>query len=315
MAAPGRQVSRLGAPAWARAARTPPPPRGQRRAEAAPPRPLATAPGGAGPRERRAACAGPDGVASRLRDWGFRDAHVGALLAARPGTRPQQLLGVVSELLLLGLHPEPACGALTRSPALLGLPLPQLRRRSGHLRKLGLGEGKLKRVLSCCPEVLSMPQRDLDAVLAVLRDKCLFSAQQVTELLHRCPHVLRADPTELEYKFQYAHFRLGLKHADVVKTDVLQYSMAKVRQRHVFLERLGRYQTPDKKGQTRIPNPPLKDILRVSEAEFLARTAHAPAEEFEVFKKLLAREEAEASENHLLGDGDEDGEGAQGSRV
>lgn len=81
---------------------------------------------------------------------------------------------------------------------------------------------------------------------------------------------------------------------DIVKTDLLQYPVTKIKQRHVFLERLGRYQTPDKKGQTQVPNPLLKDILRVSEAEFLARTAVSSAEEFEVFKKLFAREEEES---------------------
>ncbi|KAG8508283.1 Transcription termination factor 4, mitochondrial, partial [Galemys pyrenaicus] len=307
---------RLGALAWARPAL---PLRGQERAEAALLRALATVPGGLARRplaEPRApasrASAARDSVASRLLDLGFCDAQVGALLAARPGTRPQQLLGVASELLLLGLHPEPACVALTRSPSLLGLPLLQLRKRCSYLRKLGLEEGKLRRVLSCCPEVLSMPQRDLDAVLSVLREKCLFSARQAVEILRRCPHVLRADPTELEYKFQYAHFRMGLKHVEVVRTGFLQYPMAKIRQRHMFLERLGHYQTPDKKGQTQVPNPPLKDILRVSEAEFLARTARAPADEFEVFKKLLAREEDEAPESRLPEDGadraPEDGE-------
>jgi len=92
---------------------------------------------------------------------------------------------------------------------------------------------------------------------------------------------------------------MGVKHADVVRTDFLQYSMTKIKQRHVFLERLGRYQTPDKKGQTQVPSPLLKDILRVSEAEFLARTACSSAEEFEVFKKLFAREEEEGSESHM----------------
>lgn len=81
---------------------------------------------------------------------------------------------------------------------------------------------------------------------------------------------------------------------DIVKTDLLQYPVTKIKQRHVFLERLGRYQTPDKRGQTQVPNPLLRDILRVSEAEFLARTAVSSAEEFEVFKKLLAREEEES---------------------
>lgn len=101
---------------------------------------------------------------------------------------------------------------------------------------------------------------------------------------------------------QYAYFRMGVRHTDVVRTDFLQYSITKTRQRHTFLERLGRYQTPDKKGQTQIPNPLLKDILRVSEAEFLAKTACSSPEEFEVFKKLLAREEEEDTENHVPGD-------------
>ncbi|XP_019567241.2 transcription termination factor 4, mitochondrial isoform X4 [Rhinolophus sinicus] len=186
----------------------------------------------------------------------------------------------------------------------------------GHVNELlTVQPGKLRRVLHCCPEILTMRQRDIANTVSVLRDKCLFTVQQVTEILHRCPYVLREDPGELEYKFQYAYFRMGVKHADVVRTDFLQYSITKTRQRHTFLERLGRYQTPDKKGQTQVPNPPLRDILRVSEAEFLARTACSSAEEFEVFKKLLAREEEEESKNHMPSDRstsedeeDEDGE-------
>uniref|UniRef100_G1U136 Mitochondrial transcription termination factor 4 n=2 Tax=Oryctolagus cuniculus TaxID=9986 RepID=G1U136_RABIT len=152
-----------------------------------------------------------------------------------------------------------------------------------------------------------MHQQHVEGVVGVLKGKCLFSAEQVTEILHRCPQVLREDPGDLEYKFQYAYFRMGIKHLDIVRSDFLQYSVTKIKQRHTYLERLGRYQTPDKKGQTQIPNPLLKDVLRVSEAEFLARTACSSAEEFEVFKKLLAREEEEVSES-----GDEDGDEGEG---
>ncbi|XP_045701814.1 transcription termination factor 4, mitochondrial [Phyllostomus hastatus] len=239
---------------------------------------------------------------SSLLDMGFSGVHAHELLRMQPGTHPRQLLDIASELILLGVNPEPAYEALKKSPQLLRLPVVHVKKRAAYLRKLGLGEGKLKKVLHCCPEVLTMRHRDLDGVVRVLREKCLFTAQQVTEILHRCPHVLRADPGELEYKFQYAYFRMGVKHADVVRTDFLQYPITKTRQRHAFLERLGRYQTPDKKGQTQVPNPLLKDILRVSEAEFLARTACSSAEEFEVFKKLLAREEEAEAESPVPGD-------------
>ncbi|XP_035941494.1 transcription termination factor 4, mitochondrial isoform X1 [Halichoerus grypus] len=238
-------------------------------------------------------------VISSLLDMGFSDVHINELLRLWPSTHPQQLLDIISELILLGLNPEPVYVALKKSPQLLKLPVMHVRKRSSYLRKLGLGEGKLKTVLLCCPQILTMHQRDIDSIVGVLKEKCLFTVQQVTRILHRCPYVLQQDPGELEYKFQYAYFRMGVKHADVVRTDFLQYSMTKIKQRHVFLERLGRYQTPDKKGQTQVPSPLLKDILRVSEAEFLARTACSSAAEFEVFKKLFAREEEEGSESHM----------------
>ncbi|XP_006893553.1 PREDICTED: mTERF domain-containing protein 2 [Elephantulus edwardii] len=242
--------------------------------------------------------AGREVVTRALVDMGFNDAHIGELLSIQPGPSPQQLLGITSELILLGVNPEPVCVALKNSPELLKLPIEWVKRRAGYLRKLGLSEGKLKRVLHCCPEIFTMSQRDLASTVRVLQEKCLFTIQQVTEVLHRCPYILQESPADLEYKFQYAYFRMGIKHADVVKTGFLQYSLIRIKQRHIYLERLGRYQTPDKKGQTQTPNPLLKDIFRVSEADFLARTACSSAEEFEVFKKLLAREEEEGCESY-----------------
>jgi mTERF domain-containing protein len=47
-----------------------------------------------------------------------------------------------------------------------------------------------------------MCHQDIDDIIKVLKEKCLFTVQQVTEILHRCPNVLREDPSELEYKFQ-----------------------------------------------------------------------------------------------------------------
>ncbi|XP_032336631.1 transcription termination factor 4, mitochondrial isoform X6 [Camelus ferus] len=141
-------------------------------------------------------------VTSPLLDMGFSEVHVNELLSIQPGTHPQQLLDIISELILLGLNPEPVYVALKKSPQLLKLPIMQMRKRSSYLRKLGLGEGKLKRVLHCCPEVFTMRQQDIDSIVRVLKEKCLFTVKQVAEILHRCPCVLREDPTALEYKFQ-----------------------------------------------------------------------------------------------------------------
>ncbi|KAM4835997.1 transcription termination factor 4, mitochondrial isoform 2-T2 [Thomomys bottae] len=240
---------------------------------------------------------GRETVISSLHDMGFTDAHINDLFRIQPKVNHKQLLDIISEFILLGMDPEPVCVALKRCPQLVKLPVAQMKKRSSYLRKLGLGEGKLKKVLSGCPEIFTMRHQDIDSVVQVLKEKCLFTGEQVTEILSRCPSVLQESPDALEYKFQYAYFRMGIKHLDIVKTKFLRHSITKIKQRHIYLERLGRYQTPDKKGQTQIANPLLKDILGVSEAEFLARTACSTAEEFGVFKALLTREEQEEPES------------------
>lgn len=80
-------------------------------------------------------------VLRSLQDMGFSDVHSEDLLSLQPGTRPQQVLGIVSELILLGVNPEPVYATLKKSPHLLKLPMTQMKQRSSYLRRLGLGEG------------------------------------------------------------------------------------------------------------------------------------------------------------------------------
>lgn len=76
----------------------------------------------------------------------------------------------------------------------------------------------------------------------------------------------------------------------MVKSKLFRFSLEEVRHRHSFLERRGLYQTPDKNGQTTIVNPKLERILCVDEDTFLTQLAKASAEEYDVFKRLVAKE-------------------------
>lgn len=106
---------------------------------------------------------------------------------------------------------------------------------------------------------------------------------------------------------QYAYFRMGVRQAEMVKAKLFRLSLSELRCRHCFLERRGLYQTPDKKGQTLIANPPLKDVLCVSEETYLTQVAMATVEEFHVFHKLMAREqEEEGREDEYSSDEDEE---------
>ncbi|XP_009461119.1 PREDICTED: transcription termination factor 4, mitochondrial [Nipponia nippon] len=133
------------------------------------------------------------------------------------------------------------------------------------------------------------------AAVRLLREKCLFTAEQLREVLGTCPAVLLEEPRHLHHHFQYAYFRMGVQQKEMVKARLFRMPFAELRNRHIFLERRGLYQTPHK-GQTQTSNPKLKDILQLPEKDFLASLAHSTPEEYEVFRKLLAREEEEEEE-------------------
>ncbi|XP_067395121.1 transcription termination factor 4, mitochondrial isoform X2 [Emydura macquarii macquarii] len=225
-------------------------------------------------------------------NMGFSTSQIMQLFSLQPKLAPQTWLMVVSELVLLGLDANSTLSILQKSPEVLRMTAQQLRHRAEYLRRLGLGEGSLQRVVNSYPGIFSLPWKKIDAVVQVFK-KCLFTVAQVTEILRSCPSVLLEEPHDLEYKFQYAYFRMGVNHRAMVKSGLFRTPLAEIKNRHIFLERLGLYQTPDKKGQTQVVNPKLKEIIRVSQGDFLTQLAHSSLEEFTVFKKLLAREEEE----------------------
>lgn len=101
---------------------------------------------------------------------------------------------------------------------------------------------------------------------------------------------------------------MGVKQAEMVKAKLFKVSMEELRCRHCFLERRGFYQTPDKKGQTLIVNPKLKDLLTATEDVYLAQFAKATKEEMDVFRKLIAQEDEDRGKIPEYGDIEEDEE-------
>ncbi|KAM9378822.1 transcription termination factor 4, mitochondrial [Phaethornis superciliosus] len=235
------------------------------------------------------------GEAAGLRAMGFTEEQARRLLGLQARIDPQRREAAAAQLLLLGLEAEAALGLLERSPALLRMPAERLQERAGELRRLGLDGAPLQRALSGCPQLFTLPRRRMAAAVRVLREQCLFTAEQLKEVLRTSPAVLLEEPSHLHHHFQYAYFRMGVRQKEMVKGRLFRVPFAELRNRHIFLERRGLYQTP-LKGQIQTGNPKLKDILQPSEKDFVAGLARSTLEEYEVFKKLLAREELEEEE-------------------
>ncbi|KAJ8270180.1 hypothetical protein GJAV_G00111270 [Gymnothorax javanicus] len=253
-----------------------------------------------------------DEMLSTLVDMGFAETEAQSLairtLSGRSDHAVTENLAVLSALLGLGFNPSSVLKISELCPELFKVTGALLQQRVDNLRKLGLVEGSLQRVVRYYPQILTLPIRKVNAVCRFLREKCHLTTQQITAVLRDSPAVLQEDLGRLEYKFQYAYFRMGLGQAEIVKSGLFRVSLEEVRCRHGFLERRGLYQTPDKKGQTCIVNPKLKDFLAVPEDTFLSNVAKsATREEYEVFQKLIEREMRE-EEKPDFSDGEEEDE-------
>ncbi|XP_076837460.1 transcription termination factor 4, mitochondrial [Brachyhypopomus gauderio] len=212
----------------------------------------------------------------------------------------------LAAVLGLGLNPATTVRVLQKCPQLYAVSGPNLHQRIDKLRKLGFGEGSLQRVVSFYPQILCVGVKRLNAVTRLLREDCQFTAEHLTHILRDSPAVVQERLARVEYLFQYAYFRMGCRHGDMVKAKLFGVPLDELRCRHGFLERRGLYQTPDKKGQTLAINPPLTDVLGVSEEIYLTKVAKATQEEFDVFRKLLAREEEEEEEDEECSSDDDD---------
>ncbi|XP_060727709.1 transcription termination factor 4, mitochondrial [Tachysurus vachellii] len=243
-----------------------------------------------------------------LAEIGFSESQAQLVYEAASKNRCKHDVPVLTVLFSLGLNPSSVMKILEKCPELYSLKESQLQQRVMNLRKLGLLEGCLQRVISHYPKILSFPVKRVNAVSRLLREKCQFTAQQMADILRDSPHVVEEDPARLEYMFQYVYFRMGCRQAEMVKAKLFTLTLEELRCRHSFLERRGLFQTPDKKGQTLVLNPRLKDFLSISQELYLTDVANATQEEFDVFQKLVAREqeEEEQSEEYSSDDYDED---------
>lgn len=253
-----------------------------------------------------------------LLDMGFTDSQAEHLYdtvsKSKGGTTSRHVLSTLSALIVLGLNPSSVLKLVEKCPELYSVKESQLQQRIENLRKLGLVEGSLQRVVTYHPQILTMKIKKINHLVLFLKEKCLFTTQQVTDILRNSPAVIQEDLDQLHYKFQYVYFRMGLKQAEMVKSRLFRFTLDEVRNRHCFLERRGMYETPDKKGQSTIVNPKLSSILNVDQDMFVTQVAKATVEEFSVFQRLMEREwheEEHLAEFDSISDDDEEEENVE----
>lgn len=168
-------------------------------------------------------------------DMGFTDSQAGQLydsLSTVGRGAAKHVLPTLTALFVLGLNPSRVHKVLEKCPELYTIKETLLQQRINNLRKIGLVEGKvlpvcstlcgsrkvlclhetriflylpvgsLQRVVAHYPRILTVPLKRIKHVVMFLKEKCLFTSQQVADIIRDCPAVVLEDLDELEYKFQ-----------------------------------------------------------------------------------------------------------------
>lgn len=166
-----------------------------------------------------------------LVEMGFADTeaeHVCASVSQLGGTAATHALSTLRALFVLGLNATSVLKVLEKCPEVYTVKEAQLQQRINNLRKLGLVEGEIKvsidrrtgdqvssvqwyqtclsgslqRVVVHYPRILTVPAKRIRNTAAFLREKCLFTVQQVTGILRDSPAIVLENTDHLEYKFQ-----------------------------------------------------------------------------------------------------------------
>ncbi|XP_019618142.1 PREDICTED: transcription termination factor 4, mitochondrial-like [Branchiostoma belcheri] len=228
-------------------------------------------------------------------------------------TTNSQLLNIPDEkvkevfalFLYLDISKNKVMDLLSTYPEILREQPADLKRKVQSLQKHVASVENVAKVVLKCPQVLTLPLSKVRGVVAVLKDNCQFKSAQVQTILTTTPVVLLASPEHAELLFQYAFFAMGATREDMVRAFLFRHTWEHIRSRHMFLERRGMYQPPDKKGKTKDPNPPLRDILATTTKDFLTQVAFASYEEYATFEALLEQEEETDADTSDMSSSDE----------
>jgi len=138
------------------------------------------------------------------------------------------------------------------------------------------------------PALLNQPSKKLIQQYSKLLQ--LFTKTGVVHTLLRTPALFTEPMDLIENKLLYVQDVMRVDKESMTKSRFLRYDLLHLYSRHQFLLRAGRYSTPNKHGETRFPNPSLKDIMDTSDRYFALKVAQLTLDEYRTFVEMCTME-------------------------
>ncbi|CAJ0946316.1 unnamed protein product, partial [Mesorhabditis belari] len=156
-------------------------------------------------------------------------------------------------------------------------------------------------VLKCPPLIFAQDPEKINEIFNALRS--FFTKKQLVDLVQYTPQILVMNFEELEQKYEYIFYHMGLGGEDFLGCKSwIEMSLEEMMLRHSCLVKSGRYHFPDPKApQLRKENPEMSKIFDSSDEHFSTKIAGISLEEWNVFKMIerRAREEEDRDEPYV----------------
>jgi hypothetical protein len=122
-------------------------------------------------------------------------------------------------------------------------------------------------VMSSNQVLSAKTERQLAMRLSELKE--FFTNKHLERILPKSSNLLTDDIDYISYKFTYIFALMGIEQKEMMLSAVFSHPIKHIRERHLFLQRSGLYDKPNKKGLTKIENPRLYNIMDNSVKEYL----------------------------------------------
>ncbi|XP_054840271.1 transcription termination factor 3, mitochondrial [Eublepharis macularius] len=223
-----------------------------------------------------------------LKDVGVEDNQLGAFLTKNPYILREVVEDLETRVAYLTskkFSKEAIARMVSRAPYLLLFSVERLDNRLGFFQKeLGLNVKKTKDLVTRLPRLLTNSLEPIKENLKVYELELGFSQNEIRHIVYRIPKNLGVNKRKLTQTFDYLHNIMGIPHSTIVHfPQVFNSNMLRIKERHLFLNFLGRAQY-DPKQPSYIS---LDKLVSVSDDVFCAEVAKTSIQDFQKFLKTL----------------------------
>lgn len=223
-----------------------------------------------------------------LKEIGVEDSRFGYIISHNPFILTENLENLqarVNYLKSKEFSSETIASMVSRAPYLLNFSVKRLDNRLGfYQRQLSLSASNTRNIVARLPRLLCGSLEPVKENLKVCKIELGFKSNEIQQMIIAVPKLLTANKKKLTQIFDYLHNTMKVPHHLITKfPQVLNSKHLRIRERHLFLEYLGRAQYDPS-----LPNYISLDRLgTLPDEPFCTELALATLEDFYSFQKTL----------------------------